>query len=256
MFDAVIVIPCYNEAERLAVGEFRRFASANSGVRFLLVNDGSADATLDVLTGLARENPEQFTVCDIPKNGGKAAAVRTGILGAIAMAPRFIGFWDADLATPLDAIPRFCDVLRRREELQIVIGSRLPLLGHRIERRPIRKLLGRLFAIVASRVLSLKVRDTQCGAKMFRATPEIESLFREPFLARWIFDVEILARLIRRQRQTGGPPAESLVYELPLDCWRDVAGSKLKSGDFVTAVFELAAIRRAYLGRRWRKEST
>jgi hypothetical protein len=153
------------------------------------------------------------------------------------------------LATPLEAIDRFQDALDRRPDVLAVIGTRLPLLGRQIQRKPLRKLLGRAFATAASRTLGLRIYDTQCGAKMFRNTPQIVSLFQQPFDSRWIFDVEILARLIRDRRIAGNVPVEQVLYELPLETWQEVAGSKVRLRDFGRAVLELATIRRKYLGK-------
>jgi dolichyl-phosphate beta-glucosyltransferase len=247
MSTAIIVVPCYNEAQRLNVARFHGFASGRPGVRFLMVNDGSRDETLMRLQQLEAEDAKHFSVLDLPRNGGKAEAIRQGVLYAAEERPDFIGYWDADLATPLDAIPTFVDVLRRRHDVSLVIGTRLPLLGHDIRRRPIRRLLGRVFASVASLTLGTKIRDTQCGAKLFRATPEMLAAFAEPFDSRWIFDVELLARLIAIQIQNEGDPISSLLYELPLDSWEDIAGSRLKRSDFVKAIGDLSRIWWRYL---------
>jgi hypothetical protein len=77
-------------------------------------------------------------------------------------------------------------------------------------------------------LLNLPIYDTQCGAKLFRATPELEGILAEPFQLRWIFDVEIIARLIRSRRITGGEPVERSIYEVPLRQWVDVRGSKVR----------------------------
>jgi dolichyl-phosphate beta-glucosyltransferase len=246
MTTATIVVPCFNEAQRLNVARFHGFASGRPGVRFLMVNDGSRDDTLLRLQQLAVEDAKHFSVLDLPRNGGKAEAIRQGVLYAAAEQPDFIGYWDADLATPLDAISQFIDLLRRRPEISLVIGTRLPLLGHDIRRRPIRRLLGRIFASVASLTLGTKIRDTQCGAKMFRATPEMLAAFAEPFDSRWIFDVELFARLISIQPRSATSLA-SILYELPLDHWEDIAGSRLKRSDFVKAIGDLSRIWWRYL---------
>jgi len=240
----VIVIPCYNEAERLPVETLRRFAESHRRIRFLLVNDGSTDGTGALVARLEADAPESFRSLQLPQNGGKAEAVRLGILRASADAPAYVGFWDADLATPLEPIPAFCRVLDRRPEIDLVIGARLPLLGHRIRRKRVRRLLGRLFAMAASGVLRLRVYDTQCGAKLFRITPALSALFSERFLAKWVFDVEVFARLKRI-----GPSARvtESIYEYPLDQWRDVGSSKLKWHDFLRAFYDLAQIYWRYL---------
>ena len=245
MSRTVVVVPCYNEAERLDAGRFRRFAAGRDDVRFILVNDGSTDRTLSLLERLHDDNPEQFHICDLPENRGKAEAVRRGILAAFRLKPDCVGFWDADLATPLEAIAPFTRLLDRRAEIEMVIGTRIPLLGRAIRRAPRRRWLGCVFSAVASRVLGIGIYDTQCGAKMFRASAEMQALFETPFSTRWIFDVEVLARLIRNRRLAGEGPASDVIYEMPLEAWQEKAGSKLRGRDFAKAAIELAVI--------WRK---
>ncbi|HEX5102990.1 MAG TPA: glycosyltransferase, partial [Pirellulaceae bacterium] len=226
---ATIVVPCYNEAQRLDVARFRNFARQARGLVLRLVNDGSTDGTLELLRELERDNPRAIVVQDLPRNGGKAEAVRQGILAALRQqpCPQYIGYWDADLATPLEAIEPFIRVLDSRPDLLFVLGARLPLLGRRIERTFKRRMCGRAFAFAASLALGISVRDTQCGAKMFRVTPETRRLFDSPFSSRWIFDVEILARLLWQADRSERTHLTSTIYELPLDRWAEIEGSKL-----------------------------
>ncbi len=246
MASARIIIPCYNEEDRFDAASFTTFASPSHDITFLFVNDGSTDETPRVLESLKRSNPAKFTVLNILQNRGKAEAVRQGFLAAIDSRPDYVGFWDADLATPLDAIPLFLDVAESRPELEMIIGSRVKLLGRKIERRRSRHYLGRVFATAVSASLGLDVYDTQCGAKLFRASPSIKALFQQPFHSRWIFDVEILARLIRARRGKELRQAEHVIYEVPLMEWRDIPGSKLGYGDFVRAAWELFRIHNYY----------
>jgi len=161
----------------------------------------------------------------------------------------YAGYWDADLATPLSAIELFVATFRRQPQIDIVFGARVALLGRRIVRRASRHYFGRVFATAASTVLALPVYDTQCGAKLLRNTPLCRSLFSQPFGSRWIFDVELLARYLKA-KEKGGPLG---VYELPLDEWTDVGGSKVRAKDFARAVGEMVAIHRTYrLPGPWR----
>jgi dolichyl-phosphate beta-glucosyltransferase len=240
MNTCIIVVPCFNESARLRTGEFLEFVRGAPQVRFLLVDDGSTDDTLDVVRGLANRDPRHFEVFSLPRNVGKAEAVRLGVLRALERRPEIVGFWDADLATPLRSVSHFRAVLAERTDLLMVIGSRVRLLGRAIDRRGLRHLLGRLFAIAASNVLGVAVYDTQCGAKLFRAGPATAALFDRSFCARWVFDVELLARLTRQP--AGALAAKDLIYEVPLAEWRDVPGSKLRPRDFARAVLDLARI--------------
>lgn len=247
MADTIVVVPCYNEADRLPVESFKRYAATARGIRFLFVDDGSRDRTLEVLRGLEAERPDAFRVLALPHNAGKAEAVRRGVLAGLEAGARYVGFWDADLSTPLEAIGDLRAVMEAKPGIEAVFGSRVQLLGRAIERHAWRHYLGRVFATAASLTLRLRVYDTQCGAKLFRASDRLAELFRDPFCARWIFDVELIARMIRQRRGTALPGAESVIYEFPLLEWRDVPGSKLKARDFARAALDLARIYRVYL---------
>jgi glycosyltransferase involved in cell wall biosynthesis len=237
-----IVVPCFNEEARLDLLAFDRLSKRHPSIDFLFVDDGSTDRTPEMLAAFCGRTGGRHSWIQLPRNSGKAEAVRQGLLEAIRRRAEQVGFWDADLATPLEEIPRFASVLNRCPGVRLVIGSRMPLLGRQI-RRPLRRwLLGRLFARVASWTIGLRVFDTQCGAKLFRVGSGLSELLAQPFSTRWIFDVEILARL-RLACPAGGDIG---IYECPLDAWHEVEGSKLKGRDFVRAGFELLNIWRRY----------
>jgi dolichyl-phosphate beta-glucosyltransferase len=239
-----LVVPCYNEAARLELPAFARMLDALPTTDLVFVDDGSTDATAAVVSTFAEAHPGRASLLRLPANRGKAEAVREGLLHALGGRPQYVGFWDADLATPLDALPEFIAVLDDAPRCEWVIGARVRLLGRRIERRPARHYAGRLFATAASKVLNLPVYDTQCGAKLFRATSTLQSCLTTPFRSRWIFDVELLARY-RDATGADATTIDDLVYELPLREWRDVHGSKVTSGAFLRAAVELYGIYRS-----------
>jgi glycosyltransferase involved in cell wall biosynthesis len=249
MSEAAIIVPCFNEARRLPLEQFRRYLTCQADTRFLFVDDGSTDNTAARIESFCISRRNVAHLIRLPENRGKAEAVRRGMLAALDDQPDYVGFWDADLATPLSAIDELRQVLDQRAEVQWVFGSRVRLLGRSIHRLPTRHYLGRAWATAVSLLLRLPVYDTQCGAKLFRATDELRQILSRPFLTRWVFDVELIARLIRARRGTQLPAAERVIYEFPLCEWRDVAGSKLKARDFWRGGFELLKIYWHYLGR-------
>jgi len=247
MASITIVVPCYDEADRLRPDAFARACQDTPGLHFLFVDDGSRDRTLAVLRELAARAPERLAVLALPENRGKAEAVRAGLREAFARGHDYVGWWDADLATPLAEIARFVAALEAAPEREIVLGARIRMLGREIERSALRHAAGRVFAAAAAQVLGLPVYDTQCGAKLLRGTPALAALFEEPFASGWVFDVELLARLIRERRRQGGRPAAEALLEVPLLAWHDVPGSKVRPSDFVRGLLELLRIRRRYL---------
>jgi len=238
-----LVIPCYNEEQRLPAEELRNFAVPGLELEIVFVNDGSSDGTLALLEKLQADDPRRFHLVNLAQNSGKAEAVRQGILAALERKPDYTGFWDADLATPLAELPVFVDILDSRPNVQMVMGARVRLLGRDISRHASRHYFGRVGATLISQTLRLAVYDTQCGAKLFRATGDTRHVFSTPFLSRWIFDVEIIARYVRLW---GRDLAARSIVEQPVRQWHDVKGSKLKSHDFARALRDLWRIRRAY----------
>lgn len=253
MLRTTVVIPCFNEASRLDAAELRRYLRADALTRFVLVNDGSTDGTLELLHDIAASAPDRVGVLDQQPNAGKAAAVRVGLIRALEDDDcNAVGYWDADLATPLSDIATLRAVLEAEPHVDIVLGSRVQLLGRLIERRPARHYAGRVFATFASLLLRMPVYDTQCGAKLFRANGSLRAALETPFATRWVFDVELLRRLVITRREAGELPVEEATHEVPLLRWRDVAGSKVRPTDFPRALGDLARIAATYGDRGFR----
>ena len=243
--DTIIVVPCYNEASRLDIASFENAANSAGWLGFIFVDDGSTDSTSAMLSRLRATLGDVAEVHSLPANGGKGEAVRAGINQALTRGVRYVGYWDADLATPLDQIVEFRRVLEERPQVVGVLGSRIRRLGAHVHRSAVRHYLGRVFATVASAVLKLPVYDTQAGAKLFRSCDDIRMCFAERFYSKWSFDVEVLARIGVESRRRGLSTAERL-YEYPLPQWSDVAGSKLGALHMAGALVDLYSLHRRY----------
>jgi glycosyltransferase involved in cell wall biosynthesis len=236
-----IIVPCFNEEQRLIPEKFFNYIQKNEDVVFLFVDDGSTDNTKFILSDMCACAPSRLEWRRLDKNVGKAGAVRQGVLTALDYEFDAIGYLDADLSAPLECIN---DLLKCLEDphIKLAMGSRVLLLGHKIRRQVLRHYLGRFFGTAASLVLGLSVYDTQCGAKLFRNDVTLKQVFSDPFFARWIFDVEILARMMVIHKYSGLPALSQCVLEYPLKEWQYASGSKIKLRDGFCAGFELLKI--------------
>jgi dolichyl-phosphate beta-glucosyltransferase len=234
-----IVVPCYNEASRLPVSDFVHAFEQFVHVSFCFVNDGSSDDTRHVLEDLVSDR-NQACVLSLKSNRGKAEAVRIGIKHVLSWQSQvFVGYWDADMATPFAEIPRFIEVFSKRSSVQFICGSRVLRMGALIERFWYRHYAGRIFATAASLVLGIPIYDSQCGAKLIKAELA-KSIFNEPFISRWLFDVELLARTIIA---LGEEQASQAIFELPLETWEDKGESKVTPYQyFMKAPYDLLRI--------------
>jgi len=238
----VIVVPCYNEERRIDERAFLALASTGL-VRLLFVDDGSTDGTGRVLARLA-DASEAVEVYTLAENAGKAEAVRSGLLVAVRGGAAYVGYYDADMATPPDELLRLTRTLHGRPDLDGVLGSRVARLGSTIQRGVLRHYLGRAYATAASVALGITVYDTQCGAKVFRVNDTFAASLAEPFRSSWALDVELLHRLLRGS--SGAPALPVTAFEeVPLETWRDVPGSKMRAGAAVSALLDLVVIARS-----------
>jgi dolichyl-phosphate beta-glucosyltransferase len=238
-----IIIPCYNEGDRLPVKEFNNFLTAYDSVFFYFVNDGSNDNTSEILNSLRSNWSEKTMVLNLSCNCGKAEAVRRGVLESLKWQDfDYVGYFDADLSTPLSEIQFLLDNINQRKAYQIAFGSRVRRIGARVERNAARHYPSRILATLIGISLKLPVYDTQCGAKLMKVgiIPEI---FKMPFISRWFFDVEIFARVIRI---FGLENSLNIMIEVPLRQWIDAPGSKIRPTYLFKAPLELLKIHLAY----------
>lgn len=235
-----VVMPCYNEAARLNTSALAAFLETTSDISLLLVDDGSSDGTAKIIEEFATTHPGRAQALVLKANVGKAEAVRQGMLQALPSSD-FVGFLDADLATRPVEMLAMRQLLHDCPEADWIFGSRVKLLGRRVERNELRHLLGRAFATAVSLTLHIPVYDTQCGAKLFRVNSDLEQTLATRFNSRWIFDVEMIERLIACCNGDRSMAACRII-EMPLEQWIDIAGSKVTAGAFIKATRELAGI--------------
>ena len=137
------------------------------------------------------------------------------MLRAFAADPDYVGYWDADLSTPLDAIQSFFSLLDSRRDIEMVFGARVSLLGRAVERNPLRHYLGRVFATAASLALGIGILRHPMRGEALPGLARDLALFQSPFSTRWIFDVEIIARLVASRERSDRPGLTQIVYEFP-----------------------------------------
>jgi len=242
-----LVIPCYNEEARLPFGQLLELLRKEPGLRVTLADDGSTDSTFIRSQQLQVERPEQVLVHRLTENGGKGEAVRQGMFAALQRWPdaEYIGYFDADMAAPLIEAFRMLEYVKPQRPLMIM-GSRVNLLGTTdIQRSSFRHYFGRVFATLVSTQLGVPVYDTQCGAKLIRAD-HVPVLFNEPFLTRWLFDVELLWRCMAL---TGRAHLREHICEVPLSKWHEQGGSKVQFFDGIKVPLALRRVARHYQGR-------
>lgn len=233
-----VVIPCYNEEGRLLSKDFLNFIKKNSGYHLCFVNDGSKDNTLQTLKDLQKDREDHITVYDLQQNLGKAEAVR---LGMLHLAHRddldYIGFLDADLSTDLMDFDELVSTMKK-SNFKVVSGSRISRMGANITKESARKVISLTINFIIQRILRMNFKDTQCGAKIFHKDI-INIAFRDKFITKWIFDIEIFKRI---SLYYGLEKTKKILYEKPLNRWIHADGSKLSMKDSMNIIFQLMKI--------------
>jgi hypothetical protein len=225
-----ILIPAKNEARRLPHALFRmiRYLELQPYTSALTVIDnGSADRTVNLVKRLgAGRVPIHLIGC---AERGKGAAVRRGVLTSSA---RFVGYMDADLATPIETLDFIVPLLDGG--YQAVIGSRHIGGATLAEPQPGKRLLGgAVFRMLARRILP-DIEDSQCGCKFFSAETA-RAAMRDMRLTGFAFDVELLRAVIA---------LDVNIVEIPV-VWSDQEGSTLNGlRDGIKAVADVLRLAR------------
>ncbi|SDO55045.1 dolichyl-phosphate beta-glucosyltransferase [Streptomyces sp. cf386] len=229
--DLSVVIPAYNEEHRLThtldtLTDHLTDDTQRPDWEIIVADDGSTDATADLVTARARRNP-RIRLVTTPRNRGKGHALR---LGVAASRSRRVLVTDADLATPIEELERLDKALT--EGNSAAIGSRsVPgaTIGDRQHR--LRELLGRAGNLLIRRTAVPGIRDTQCGFKLYDGDRAREA-YAASRVNGWAIDVEVLRHLHR----AGHPIAEVPVR------WSHRPGSKVGPLDYARTLSEITRI--------------
>jgi len=184
-----IVLPAYNESERIAATLDKIFAHAEENrwsLEVIVVNDGSRDDTAQIVRQRS-ERHSNLKLLENPGNRGKGYSVRHGMLRAQG---EILLFSDADLSSPIAEADKL--FLAIQSGADVAIGSRWLKTELQIQRQPLhRQLFGRIFNLVLRLLLGLQFKDTQCGFKAF-TQKAARCLFPLQRIERWGFDPELL----------------------------------------------------------------
>ncbi len=212
-----LVIPCYNESDRIGL----LFAGLSSfkqkwpgAFEVIIINDGSKDNTEALLLDneFYKQNKDFVSIYS-QANTGKGGALRNGVLKAKG---DFILTLDADMAAPPEELTKWYAMWNGRPaDNTIYIGSR----EHKdsmITKQGDRKVAGNIFNTIVRILTPLKIRDTQCGFKLYPADAG-KKLFTNLQTYGWAHDVELLYKAYLDKVN---------IVEMPL-AWNAVEGSKI-----------------------------
>ncbi|MFN4227553.1 MAG: dolichyl-phosphate beta-glucosyltransferase [Candidatus Ratteibacteria bacterium] len=186
-----IIVPAYNEEKRILKTIekiYKYFAEKNLDFEIIVVDDGSKDKTIEVVEELSKDKKE-VKILKHPKNMGKGAAVRTGVLNSSG---DLILFTDADLSTPIEEFEKLKKKIE--EGYDIAIGSRGLKDSKIVIPQPFyRRIIGKIFPLLVRLLVIKDFKDTQCGFKLFKKEAG-KKIFSQLKTNGFAFDVEVLAR--------------------------------------------------------------
>ena len=243
----LIVIPAYNESERLPplLAEIRGYlhsslpADDGMDVHFLISDDGSSPDDAEKTRWLLEESglSAEMSLIRSDDNQGKGGAILLGLETSLSADFEYAGFIDADSSIAVEELHRVLVYLiatSNRSALAGVIGSRVKMLGRSIYRSTVRHYAGRVFATFVSLCFDQPIYDSQCGLKIFRVEV-LRRYLHMPMDRRWTWDTQLLLAMLH---------AGEIIHEVPIN-WRETSGSRLSVlRDSASMVVKLIRFRR------------
>lgn len=236
-----IVIPFYNEINRINIAAFEESIICQKNTLFILVNDGSTDRTNEILTKIHTSAPQNTIVISLAKNVGKAEAIRLGFHVALKKTTiEYVGFLDADLSVDFSQYSEMRKKIMSSDKF-LFYASRANGGGN-ITYSTTRLILSKFARFAIKHLISLPIEDTQCGAKIFNRDAA-EICFQQPFVTKWLFDVEVFLRLKRTQ------PNSLLMKQIEcysLKKWKEVPNSHLRKFELLYMPVQILRIMHHY----------
>ena len=233
-----MIVPCYNEAMRISLDYWNQIIKETNTIDWIFVNDGSSDDTSKLLSQIA--GGLGTTVLNLPKNKGKAEALRIGFLEATARNCEIIGLIDADGSFEKQEVIVLCQKFQNKcewnssqQSYDAIFMSRNFLLNGVESVSLIRKFSGFVISRINSAVWKELPKDTQCGFKFFRFNNKSKSTILMPFSNSWFFEIEFLIRL----REIKRLPLS--IKEMPLKFCKHIEGSKTDKSNTMNSVQQI-----------------
>jgi dolichyl-phosphate beta-glucosyltransferase len=210
-----LIIPCYKESSRFPLFlQSICHLTTRYPLEIIVVDDGSPSSDFELLKNkISNQLTENIRLLHYDKNKGKGAAIQYGIDNS---AGEYIGFVDADGAIPSNEVENFIQYILKNPDEDMIISSRIRILGKTVNRSLKRHLSGRVFITILNLFFSVPVYDSQSGLKIFKR--EKFNLIKDKISDfRWLWDTQVLILFYKSKFK---------MKEIPID-WSDVPGSKV-----------------------------
>jgi glycosyltransferase involved in cell wall biosynthesis len=239
----VIIIPCFNEAERINLSYFNILFRLNS-TAWVFVDDGSTDGTSKILKKYS--NKKNIIYLKLSHNVGKSNAIAHGMNYASSKISNigWIGFLDSDGAFAISDVENIIKMTSSIGSHDAIYTSRVKMAGRNIKRNNARHVIARLITSLFGLVWKDIPYDTQSGFKLYKYSDDFNSILIKPFKTKWFFDIELSIRNFMYKKENLN------VWEEPVSTWVDMPGSKINYRQSLRISLEVIYIFYLLLGQR------
>lgn len=239
MAGIALVIPFFNERERLRLSDLRELSERAGGdLDCYLVDDGSTDNfALEIGSYIINEKLDNVHLIRAPFNIGKSEAIRFGANKIDLREYKFLGITDADFSASPTEIMRLAAITIEGES-KYVFGARIKSVSNNIETSWFRYVQGQFFNRLVNLIFGHRFLDSQCGLKYFLVDMNLITALMKPFTNRWLFDLEIILRLSKL--------GKIKISEVILEKWVHTRGSKTSLKDIGPVFLALLSLRLKY----------